>query len=66
MSFGTLGKKITNAFKLHKEANGNMAKLEINLVSDGWKVTSRQSSTPHQHQRQQQQISQYQKENMLP
>jgi hypothetical protein len=46
MSFGTLGKKITNAFKLHKEANGNMAKLEINLVSDGWKVTSRQSSTP--------------------
>jgi hypothetical protein len=23
-----------------------MAKLEINLVSDGWKVTSRQSSTP--------------------
>ena len=46
MSYGTLGKKITNAFKLHKEANGNMAKLEINLVSDGWKVTSRQSSTP--------------------
>jgi hypothetical protein len=41
-----LEKKITNAFKLHKEANGNMAKLEINLVSDGWKVTSRQSSTP--------------------
>ena len=46
MSLGILSKKITNAFKLHKEANGNMAKLEINLVSDGWKVTSRQSSTP--------------------
>ena len=44
MALGILSKKITNAFKLHKEANGNMAKLKNDLINDGWKMT--QDSTP--------------------
>ena len=44
MALGILSKKITNAFKLHKEANGDMAKLKNDLINDGWKMT--QDSTP--------------------
>jgi hypothetical protein len=44
MALGILAKKITNAFKFHKEANGDMAKLKNDLINDGWKMT--QDSTP--------------------
>ena len=44
MALGILAKKITNAFKFHKEAKGDMAKLKKNFIDDGWTFT--QDSTP--------------------
>ena len=44
MALGILAKKITNAFKFHKEAKGDMDKLKKNFIDDGWTFT--QDSTP--------------------
>jgi hypothetical protein len=44
VALGVLAKKITNAFKLHKEAKGDISKLKQDLINDVWNIT--QDSTP--------------------